>query len=67
MDKRLNNETEGITPPSGHACGLRRCEQCGYTVSDPMIGRCPRCWLALPAANCGGCNGCGLHLPSPRS
>ena len=43
-------------------CAIRRCEQCGYVVADPMVTRCPRCWGALPAMGCEGCTGCSLHL-----
>ncbi len=46
-----------------HACGLRRCAQCGYLISDAMVGRCPRCWGALPRMECGGCSGCSIGLP----
>lgn len=57
---KTEGQSKPMTEPGGHACGLRRCEQCGYGVSDPMVARCPRCWGPLPAMKCGGCTGCSL-------
>lgn len=58
---KIEEEFKKANEAAGHACGIRRCEQCGYVVADPMVTRCPRCWGAVPAMGCEGCSGCSLH------
>jgi len=54
--KKVETEAE----PAGAGCDLRRCEQCGNVVTDPMVARCPRCWSPLPRSSCGSCRGCPM-------
>ncbi len=53
---RLERKNETVATTACH--DLRKCEQCGNVITDPMVTRCPRCWGPLPAPICGSCRGC---------
>jgi hypothetical protein len=55
---RLGRKNETVESTN---CGdLRRCDQCGNVVTDPLVVQCPRCWTKLPGGGCNGCTGCSM-------
>jgi rubrerythrin len=57
---KIRLERKNETVDTASCRDLRRCEQCGNVVTDPLVTQCPRCWAKLPGATCGSCHGCSM-------